>query len=162
MSPIKTFNHGIGGTTVENWTNALLERLIVPYCPKAVVYYVGVNNIINANDNGTVTGNKLVALFNKTHEFLPDAKIFYVLINKLPYYPHCQADFDFANNMAKQYEAAHPYLTCIDAGQDLLKENGLPHWAYFRTDGLHMSKYGYVLWGARVKEAIINWLDSTK
>ena len=162
MNPIKTFNHGIGGTTVENWTNSLLERLIIPYSPKAVVYYVGVNNIINADDKGIDCGNKLVALFNKTHEFLPDAKIFYVLINKLPYYPHCQEDFDVANQMAKDYEAAHSYLTCIDAGQDLLKENGLPHWAYFRTDGLHMSKYGYVLWGARVKKAIIDWLDSTK
>lgn len=158
MAPIKTFNHGIGGTTVENWTDALLERLVVPYSPKAVVYYVGVNNIINQNDNGTVCGNKLNALFDKTHAMLPDAKIFYILINKLPYYPHCQDDFDIANQMARDYESAHEYLTCIDAGQDLLKENGLPHWAYFRTDGLHMSRYGYVLWGARVKKAIIDWL----
>ena len=158
MAPIKTFNHGIGGTTVENWTDALLERLVVPYSPKAVVYYVGVNNIINQNDDGATCGNKLNALFDKTHALLPDAKIFYILINKLPYYPHCQDDFDTANQMARNYEAAHEYLTCIDAGQDLLKENGLPHWAYFRTDGLHMSRYGYVLWGARVKKAIIDWL----
>ena len=129
MAPIKTFNHGIGGTTVENWTDALLERLVIPYSPKAVVYYVGVNNIINQNDSGLICGNKLNALFDKTHAFLPDAKIFYILINKLPYYPHCQDDFDTANRMAREYEAAHEYLTCIDAGQDLLKENGLPHWA---------------------------------
>lgn len=158
MDPIKTFNHGIGGTTVENWTDALLERLVVPYSPKAVVYYVGVNNIINQNDSGQICGNKLVALFNKTHQMLPDAHIFYILINKLPYYPHCQDDFDLANGMAREYENNHEFLTCIDAGQDLLKENGLPHWAYFRTDGLHMSRYGYVLWGARVKQAIIDWL----
>ena len=158
MSPIVSFNHGIGGTTVEQWTNQLLERLIMPYSPKAVVYYVGVNNIINSGQKGQETGEKLVALFNKTHQYLPNAKIFYVLINKLPLYSHCQADFDIANNMALDYEAEHEYLTCIDAGVGLLKENGLPHFGYFKPDGLHMSRAGYAIWGAAVKQAIIDWL----
>lgn len=82
-----------------------------------------------------------------------------MLINKLPSYPHFQADFDTANGMAQAYAQNHDYLTCIDAGTCLLKENGLPHAGYFLTDGLHMSRYGYVLWGAEVKKAIINWLD---
>ena len=158
MDPIVSFNHGIGGTTVEQWTDSLLERLVLPYSPKAVVYYVGVNNIINSGDKGETTGNKLVALFNKTHEYLPNAHIFYVLINKLPLYGHCQADFDVANNMALDYENQHDYLTCIDAGKGLLKPNGSPHFGYFRPDGLHMSRIGYVIWGAAVKEAIKNWL----
>lgn len=158
MAPIVTYNHGIGGTTVQNWTECLLERLAIGYSPKAVVYYVGVNNIINQGENGTQTGEALEELFDKTHELLPNSHIFYVLINKLPSYPHYQEDFDTANNMAKAYADAHDYLTCIDAGVGLLKENGLPHAGYFLTDGLHMSRYGYVLWGAEVKKAIINWL----
>ena len=158
MSPIVTFNHGIGGTTVEQWTDKLLQRLVLPYSPKAVVYYVGVNNIINSNKSGEETGNALVALFNKTHEHLPHTKIFYVLINKLPMYGHYQDQFDIANAMARNYEAQHEYLTCIDAGKDLLKENGLPNAGYFLTDGLHMSKVGYVIWGKAIKDAIINWL----
>ena len=158
MDPIVTFNHGIGGTTVEQWTDCLLERLIMPYSPKAVVYYVGVNNIINSGDNGETTAQKLVALFDKTHLYLPNAKIFYVLINKLPSYGHYQNDFDVANNRALTYEAEHEYLTCIDAGAGLLKENGKPHFGYFISDGLHMSKAGYVIWGGAVKKAIEEWL----
>ena len=158
MSPIVTFNHGIGGTTVEQWTEKLLQRLVLPYSPKAVVYYVGVNNIINSNKSGQETGDALVALFNKTHERLPKTKIFYVLINKLPMYAHYQDQFDVANNMALQYQKQHSYLTCIDAGKDLLKDNGLPNAGYFLTDGLHMSKVGYVIWGKAVKDAIIDWL----
>ena len=158
MNPIVTTNHGIGGTTVNQWVDSLFERLVLPYSPKAVVYYVGVNNIINSGDNGTTTGNLLMNLFDKTHRYLPNTKIFYVLINKLPYYAHCQADFDIANNMAKNYEKSHSYLTCIDAGQGLLKDNGKPNFGYFKPDGLHMSKYGYVIWGGAVKQAIIDWL----
>lgn len=158
MDPIVTFNHGIGGTTVEEWTNQLFERLVMPYSPKAVVYYVGVNNIINSNKKGDETGRALEALFDKTHQYLPNAKIFYVLINKLPSYGHFQSEFDVANNMALEYEKAHDYLTCIDAGIGLLKDNGKPNFGYFIPDGLHMSKIGYVIWGGAVKKAIMDWL----
>ncbi len=158
MDPIVSFNHGIGGTTVQQWTDKLLQRLVLPYSPKAVVFYVGVNNIINSGENGTDTGNALKALFDKTHEHLPNTQIFYVLINKLPMYPHCQENFDIANGIARDYEKNHKYLTCIDAGVGLLKENGLPNAGYFTTDGLHMSKAGYVIWGKAVKDAIKNWL----
>ena len=154
MAPIATFNYGIGGTTVENWTQALLERLVTPYSPKLVAYYVGVNNIINSGKNGTETGQALVNLFNETHRRLPEAKILYILINKLPGYMDKQPEFDIANNYALEYEASHDFLKCVDAGVGLLKDNGLPHYGYFRSDGLHMSRYGYVIWGAAVKKAI--------
>lgn len=158
MAPIVTFNHGIGGTTVEQWTDKLLQRLVLPYSPKAVVFYVGVNNIINSGKSGEETATALRALFDKTHEHLPKSQIFYVLINKLPSYPHYQDDFDVANKAATDYAKEHSYLTCIDAGVGLLKDNGLPNAGYFLTDGLHMSKAGYVIWGKEVKDAIINWL----
>ena len=158
MDPIVTVNHGIGGTTVTQWEEKLFERLMLPYSPKAVVYYVGVNDIINSHLDGETTGRNLVKLFNKTHNALPNTKIFYVLINKLPGFASSQNDFDIANNAAIEYAKANSYLTCIDAGVGLLKENGKPHHAYFRTDGLHMSQYGYVVWGGAVKKAIIDWL----
>ena len=158
MSPIVTRNHGIGGTTVEQWTNSLFERLFLPYSPKAVVYYVGVNDIINNNKDGQTTANNLKKLFDKTHEYLPNTHIFYVLINKLPGFLKFQPDFDVANAYAREYERDNDYLTCIDAGEGLLKETGAPNAAYFRTDGLHMSQYGYVIWGAAVKKAIVDWL----
>jgi lysophospholipase L1-like esterase len=60
--------------------------------------------------------------------------------------------------MAINYQKSHNYVTCIDAGVGLLKDNGLPNFGYFLTDGLHMSKAGYVIWGKAVKDAVINWL----
>ena len=132
--------------------------MVLPYSPKAVVYYVGVNDIINSNKNGTTTGENLVKLFDKTHQYLPHTQIFYVLINKLPGFPNQQKNFDVANGYALDYADTHDYLICIDAGKGLLKETGLPSAAYFISDGLHMSKYGYVIWGKAVKDAVISWL----
>ena len=160
MMPIVTFNHGIGGTTVDQWRDSLMQRLVLPYLPKAVAYYVGVNNIINGDqETGEATGEKLVELFDKTHQYLPDTQIFYVLINRLPGFANKQSDFDVCNGYALNYAKEHDYLTCIDAGKGLLKPDGTPNSSYFLTDGLHMSKFGYTIWGEAVKQAIIAWLD---
>ena len=158
MAPIVTFNHGIGGTSAEEWADSLFERLVMPYSPKAVVYYVGVNDIINRGKTGSQTATYLNNLFDKTHQYLPNTHIFYVLINKLPNYLNKQSQFDIANSSANNYAASHDYLTCIDAGKGLLKPNKLPDSSYFLGDGLHMTLAGYAIWGKAVKEAIINWL----
>ena len=41
-----------------------------------------------------------------------------------------------------------------------IKENGEPNAAYFRTDGLHLSYYGYVVWGDIIKQSIVNGLEN--
>lgn len=158
LKGITTYNTGIGGTTVEHWTDKLFERLVLPYAPKCVVYYVGVNNIINGKDDGEACGNKVKALLDKTHQFLPNTKVFYVLINQLPGYSNKTADFDKNNNMVIEYCNGKNWVDVIDAGLPLLKPNGLPNAAYFRTDGLHMSLYGYTLWGNEIRKALISWL----
>lgn len=160
LAPIVSYNHGIGGTRADEWRDQLAERLIFPYAPKCVVLYVGVNNIINNGDSGETTGGYCVDLFDKIHNRLPDTKIFYVMINKLPGYMHHQAKFDVCNQMCTDYANTHSYMDVIDAGTCLLKENGEPNSAYFLTDGLHMSKYGYVLWGGVVKQTLINWMKN--
>ena len=35
LEPIVSYNHGIGGTTIENWTECLNQRLVYPYKPKS-------------------------------------------------------------------------------------------------------------------------------
>ena len=155
LNPLTTYNHGIGGTTVEQWKNKLNQRLVYPYSPKTIVYYVGVNNIINTGSSVQFTGESLVAMFDDVHAHLPNTHIYYILINKLPGYPSRQAEFDAVNQYALDYEATHDYVTTLNAGQGLLKENGQPNQAYFLLDGLHMSLCGYAIWGKFIKDKLI-------
>lgn len=160
LAPIVAYSHGIGGTMASDWNASLLDRLVVPYCPKAVVYYVGVNDLVNGNsDNDTLVKN-IETLFEDTHAKLPNTHIFYILINKLPgYYLGYQERIEAIDAAISAYQnGKSSWLELIDAGKVLLKSNGVADASYFRLDNLHMSEYGYVLWAAEIKKALEAWL----
>jgi len=156
LLPLTTYNHGIGGTTAQQWRDSLNQRLVYPFSPKTVVYYVGVNNLINSGDSADTTSSVLLEMFNDVHDHLPNTKVYWVLINALPGYPSYLSKINQVNNAVKEYEKTHDFFTTLDAGQKLLKDNGEPNSAFFLTDGLHMSKYGYVLWGGYIKQHLID------
>lgn len=159
MNPIISYNHGIGGTTVTDWINHLNERLVYPYMPKVVTYYVGINDLINSHNNPSMIINNVKTLFTKTHQRLPDTKIFYVLLNRLPgYLLSYSENIDTINEGIKALAQELPYVGIIDAGKVLLKATGVANSAYFRLDNLHLSEYGYVLWGREIFNAIKDYL----
>jgi lysophospholipase L1-like esterase len=159
LDPIVAYNHGIGGTTAAQWRDALLERLVVPYRPKAVVYYVGVNDLINGGLSVETVAGNVEELMGKTHERLPEAHLFFVYINVLPGYNVGYADsIRKTNSNVAAYIEGKSWIEGVAAGEALQKENGEASAAYFRADSMHMSEYGYVLWGARIKKALKNWL----
>ena len=160
LDPIVSYNHGIGGTTIEEWDEKLNQRLVYPYKPKMVVYYVGINNVINSKqDAGTIWTN-LEKFFNDTHAALPDTKVQYIMMNLIPGYKTYYDVINSVNNQVINYQKSNTWLTLINPGLALLKANGEPNAAYFRTDGLHLSYYGYVVWGAIIKESIIAGLEA--
>ena len=156
MRPVTTKNVGIGGTSAIQWLT-LSDRLIIPFNPRAVVLYVGINDIINYGKNGKTTGNNLIALFDHIHDCLPDTLIHYILINHVPgYYKGTYKGYiDTANAAVINYAETHPYMNVIDAGTVLEKKTGEYSEAYFLSDKLHMTVAGYELWGAAVKQAVI-------
>ena len=161
LAPIVSYNHGIGGTTIEEWDNKLNQRLVFPYKPKMVVYYVGINNVINSKQDAATIWNNLQNFFNHTHEALPNTKVQYIMMNLIPGYKGYFDVINAVNAQVEAYQNNNPWLTLINPGTALLKENGEPNAAYFRTDGLHLSYYGYVVWGGIIKQSIMQGLENS-
>ena len=159
LQPIVSYNHGIGGTTIEEWDEKLNQRLVYPYKPKMVVYYVGINNVINSKQDATTIWNNLEKFFNNTHANLPNTKVQYIMMNLIPGYTQYFDVINSVNAKVVEYQKTNSWLTLINPGTELLKENGQPNAAYFRTDGLHLSFYGYVVWGGIIKESIVKGLE---
>lgn len=159
LDPIVAYNHGIGGTTAPQWDTLLLDRLIVPYCPKAIVYYVGVNDIVNSgNDSVTVITN-VEKLLTDTHSKLPNTHVFYVYVNLLPgYFLGFTDTIKAVNAGLSTYIEGKDWIEGVDAGKALLKSTGVADAGYFRLDNLHLSEYGYVVWSSVIKKALKAWL----
>ena len=160
LQPIVSYNHGIGGTTIEEWDNKLNQRLVFPYKPKMVVYYVGINNVINSKQDSATIWNNLKNFFDHTHAALPNTKVQYIMMNLIPGYKGYFDTINSVNANVVEYQKNNAWLTLINPGTALLKENGEPNAAYFRTDGLHLSYYGYVVWGDIIKQSIIKGLEN--
>ena len=160
LDPVVSFNHGIGGTTIEQWDEKLNQRLVYPYKPKMVVYYVGINNVINSKEDATTIWNRLEKFFNDTHEALPDTKVQYILMNLIPNYKSYFGVINSVNANVIEYQKSNTWLTLINPGEALIKANGEPNAAYFRTDGLHLSYYGYEVWGEIIKQSIFEGLEN--
>ena len=160
LDPIVSYNHGIGGTTIEEWDTCLNQRLVFPYKPKMAVYYVGINNVINSKQDANTIYNNLYNFFEHTHAALPDTKIQYIMMNLIPGYKGYFNTINSVNQRVITYQESHPWLTLINPGTALLKPTGEPDASYFRTDGLHLSYYGYEIWGSIIKESIIKGLEN--
>ena len=156
MSPMTTMNVGIGGSSSVHW-RTLSDRLILPYNPRAVVLYLGINDIINYNQTGKKTAENLIWLFEHIYNGCQSKPtIHFILINHVPgYYTRYKDYIDTANNEIIKYAETHTFVNIIDAGVVLEKKSGVYSEAYFLKDGLHMSIAGYELWGAEVKNAVI-------
>ena len=162
LEPIVSYNHGIGGTTVEEWSTKLNQRLVYPYKPKMVVYYVGINNVINSKEDAETIKSRLEGLFDETHQAMPNTKVIYILMNYLPSYGGYKSIISSVNKSVIMYQTKDnnsSWFSYVNPGDLLLKENGEPDAAYFRTDGLHLSRYGYTIWGGAIKEAILEGLE---
>ena len=160
LKPIVAYNHGIGGTMIDDWSTSLIDRLVVPYCPKALVLYVGVNDLVNGGKDKDSIVSGAEKLLEDTHAKLPNTHLFYILINKLPgYYLGYQSTIEAIDAAMISYQSGKDnWLTLIDAGKPLLKATGVADAAYFRLDNLHLSEYGYVLWAVEIKKALKAWL----
>lgn len=159
LAPIVAYNHGIGGTVATDWSSVLLDRLVVPYCPKAIVYYVGVNDIVNANNDAKTVAANVEKLLDDTHAKLPYAHVFFVYVNLLPgYYLSYEKTIADTNTALASYIKEKDWVEGVDAGKALLKATGHADAGYFRLDNLHMSEYGYVLWAGEIKKALKAWL----
>ena len=143
FAPYETINVGIRGTTVDDWLQ-LYPKLIVKYKPKAVVLYVGGNNIQKNEANlGKITSAKQQKLLKKLREALPGVPIYFVSIH--PNWKRWSAweQTQICNNLTKQFCAKQKKTYFIDITQYCLTKKGVPNKALLRDDMLHLNSKGY-------------------
>jgi lysophospholipase L1-like esterase len=135
---------GLGGATIADCTRNL-DRLILPYRPRTVVFYAGDNDLAAG-----VTPERVVADFDAlvrdVHRQLPATRIVFVSIKPSPVRAGLMPLIRKTNGLIAAYARTDPRLDFVDIFDAMLDHDARPRRELFVADGLHMTPAGYALW----------------
>jgi len=145
----KAINRGFGGSQSVDAVR-YVERIVVPYHPRVVVYYAG-DNDVEANVPAQEIAHQFELFDQKVHRALPQTKIIFISIKpSIRRWPWIE-QIKSANALVRQYCAAHPHLTFVDIVPQMIGADGKPTKELLLDDGLHMTAAGYRIWNEALR-----------
>jgi lysophospholipase L1-like esterase len=141
---LPVINRGFGGAH-ESDVNYYMDRIVLKYKPRVIVYYAGDNDIAAGKSPQRVFDD-FRKFIDKAHTALPNTEIVYLSIkpslSRWKMWPEMQE----TNALVKQSVANDSLVTYVDTGPPMLGDDGKPRPDIFRDDGLHMNATGYAIW----------------
>ncbi len=147
-----TVNRGFGGSTIAD-TIHFVDRITIPYAPKAIVFYAGDNDIAKKTTPEQVLADYQTYV-KKVHAALPETRLYYVAIKPSIKRWSLWPQMKEANGLVAKYCATDKRLTYVDIAAVTLGADGKPDPAVFKKDGLHLNDEGYKRWSAVVEKAL--------
>jgi len=137
-------NRGFGGSHISD-VNHYVDRAVLTYRPRIVVFYAGDNDIADGKSPDRVLRD-FQEFVHAVHRRRPDAKIVYLPIKpsrlRWAKWPQMRA----ANELIEEFIRHDERLSYVDTATLLLAPDGRPNPAYFLEDGLHLNAAGYEIW----------------
>ena len=154
LAPLTIVPRGFGGSTMADLLH-YVDRIVIPYKPRAVVIYEG------DNDTGSffVPPQKIVSQFEsivaKIHTALPETRIYVLSVKpstlRRDYWDKAQE----TNELMKGVVAKNDLLRYIDVATPFLDASGEVMTDIFIEDGLHLNEKGTRIWAATIKAALM-------
>ncbi|MFM8392992.1 MAG: GDSL-type esterase/lipase family protein, partial [Acidobacteriota bacterium] len=141
MAPLPVFNRAFGGSRTHEIL-AYLDRIVLPYRPRVIVYYCGSNDI-NANVTPAQIAGNFQEFVERVRRELPQTRILFVSINKAPQKMDRWGEVDEANRLVKDYCARVKGLRYIDVNPALFDAAGAPRMELYLPDKLHFLDPAY-------------------
>ncbi|MDR2266013.1 MAG: GDSL-type esterase/lipase family protein [Christensenellaceae bacterium] len=156
FAPLTTYNVGIAATVVSDWSK-WIDLLIMPFKPRAIVLYVGSNDIHGGigTKKGAAVAKEVRQLLDDIMAKLPETFIYYVSIAPTPLR---EKVWDQSNTCNKDVEAYCKtvdnlrFINCTDA---LLNQDGTLKPEIYRSDKLHFNEEGYRIWADTIVPILI-------
>ncbi len=150
FKPLVAINRGFGGSTMDDLL-VHMDRVVIPYRPRAIVIYCGENDINSGAKPEQVLAN-VRAFIERARAALPNVRIYYISMKPSPSRWKMWDRMTKGNELVRQF-AAENKVVYIDTTAVMMKD-GQPDAGLFLPDMLHMNRSGYELWIPIVREAI--------
>lgn len=153
LAPLTIIPRGFGGSNYNDLYH-YLERVVVPYKPRAVLIYEGDNDVAGGLFNESVV-KKFTETTQAIRQWLPETRIYVISIKPSPSREKFWGDAQWVNEAMKKACEADPMITYIDVATPMLGPNGKARPELFGTDMLHLNESGYALWTKIVKPILM-------
>ncbi len=153
LAPLTVIPRGFGGSQMSDVLDHV-DRLVLPYKPRAVAIYEGDNDSFGGDAPETVAG-ELKQIISKIHAALPDTRIY--LLSVKPSLARVSV-WDKAQETSALYAkiaASDDRLHYIDVATPFLKSDGKVMDDVFVDDGLHLNEKGNRIWAAAIKAVLM-------
>jgi len=152
MAPLKVINRGFGGSQAADAVY-YVDRIVIPYQPKKIVFYEGDNDIAHGKSPEEFVKD-CQDFVKKVHSALPETIIYFLSIKPSLARYHLQNTLQKANALLEEYARAHDGLEYIDISAAMHDETGKLRQNIFQADGLHLNTQGYQIWTPIIKKHI--------
>ena len=152
MAPLPAFNRAFGGSRTHE-VLYYMDKIVLPYDPRIIVYYCGSNDIAGGVNPKTVLSN-FTAFCATVRSSLPASKIFFVSIVKAPSRMARWGAMDSANTMISKYCRSTENLAFIEINPILVDSGGKPRTELYLDDMLHFKDPAYLELTAAIKPVL--------
>jgi hypothetical protein len=153
MAPLPVFNRAFGGSRTAE-VLFYMDRIVLPYRPRIIVYYCG-SNEINAGEKAPDIADRFRLFAARVYEALPGTQIYYVSINRAPQKRARWAVVDLANGLVKAFCDSTRHCQFIDVNPILFDSNNNPRLEMYRDDQLHFKEGAYEEFTAVLKPILM-------
>ena len=145
----RAINRGFGGSQSVDSVR-YVDRIVVPYHPRVVVYYAG-DNDVEADVPASEIAHQFALFEGKVHASLADTRVIFISIKPSIRRWKWVDTIRTANAIVKAYCLKTPNTSFVDIENQMLGEDGMPNAELLVPDGLHMTPAGYRIWTAALK-----------
>ncbi len=146
---LDVINRGFGGSEIAD-SVYFMDRIVVPYRPRTIVFYAGDNDIASGKTAEQVARD-FQAFSDAVHQRLPSTRIIYISIKPSPSRWALVETMREANRLIEAQARQTDFIRYLDIDSPMIGEDGRPKANLFVEDKLHLNDAGYTLWTSRLR-----------
>ena len=154
LAPLTVIPRGFGGSTMQD-VEHFLNRIVLPYKPRAVVIYEGDNDTGAYGVPPAEIAGRLESIVSRIHAALPTARVYVMSVKpslaRVAVWDKAQE----TNALYQRVAAENDRVAYIDVATPFLRADGKVMDDIFIADGLHLNQKGTAVWASTIKAALM-------
>ena len=154
LAPLTVIPRGFGGSTMQD-VEHFLDRIVLPYEPRAVVIYEGDNDTGRYGVPPAEIAGRLEAIVGRIHAARPAARVYVMSVKPSLLRVGVWDKAQETNLLYQRLAAENDLVSYIDVATPFLRADGTVMDDIFIADGLHLNEKGTRIWAATIKAALM-------